>query len=61
MLAEQDAGLFDEPTQPPTPQPAPPPGEPTSSGDIDVFAGLAGTDTTAGVNTAPQIIARDDA
>jgi len=35
MLAEQDAGLFDEPRQPPATQPAPPPGAPTSSGDLD--------------------------
>jgi hypothetical protein len=46
---------------PPTPQPAPPPEPPTSSGDIDVFAGLAGDVETAGVNSSPQIIARDDA
>ena len=43
MLAEQDAGLFDEPKQPPTTQPAPPPAAPTSSGDIDFNAGLAGS------------------
>lgn len=41
------------------PQPAATPGEPTSSGGIDPFAGLAGTDN-AGVNTAPQLIAQDD-
>jgi hypothetical protein len=34
MLAEQDAGLFDDPAQPPAPQPATPPGAPTSSGDL---------------------------
>jgi hypothetical protein len=43
MLAEQDAGLFDEPKQPPTTQPVPPPAAPTSSGDIDFNAGLAGS------------------
>ena len=43
MLAEQDAGLFDEPKQPPATQPAPPPAAPTSSGDIDYNAGLAGS------------------
>ena len=43
MLAEQDAGLFDEPKQPPTTQPAAPPAAPTSSGSIDYNAGLAGT------------------
>jgi hypothetical protein len=43
MLAEQDAGLFDEAPQPPTTQPAPPPEAPTSSGDIDFNAGLAGS------------------
>jgi hypothetical protein len=56
MLAEQDAGLFDE--APPTTQPAPPPASPTSSGDIDFNAGLAGSGET--VATAPQQIARDD-
>ena len=56
MLAEQDAGLFDE--APPTPQPAPPPEPPTSSGDIDYNAGLAGSGEA--VATAPQEIARDD-
>jgi hypothetical protein len=53
MLAEQDAGLFDEPKQPPTTQPAPPPAPPTSSGDIDYNAGLAGTD---GTNAAPPVL-----
>jgi hypothetical protein len=56
LLAEQDAGLFDE--APPTTQPAPPPEPPTSSGDIDVFAGLAGSGEI--VATPPQQIARDD-
>jgi hypothetical protein len=60
MLAEQDAGLFDEPNQPPTPQPANPPEPPESSGDIDVFAGLAGTDPGS-TSQGPQIIAKDDA
>ena len=52
---------------PPTPQPAAPPGNPTSSGDIDVFAGLAGTAPPASgggsgeiVATPPQLIAQDD-
>ena len=58
MLAEQDAGLFDEPKQPPTTQPAPPPEAPTSSGDIDFNAGLAGSGEV--VATPPQQIARDD-
>lgn len=58
MLAEQDAGLFDAPKQPPTTQPAPPPEAPTSSGDIDYNAGLAGSGEV--VATAPQQIARDD-
>jgi len=56
MLAEQDAGLFDE--APPTTQPAPPPEAPTSSGDIDFNAGLAGSGEV--VATPPQQIARDD-
>jgi len=47
--------------QPATPQPAAPPEAPTSSGDIDYNAGLAGDDTGAGVNTQPQLIAQDDA
>ena len=34
MLAEQDAGLFDEPKQPQTAQPAAPPGAPESTGAI---------------------------
>jgi len=58
MLAEQDAGLFDETPQPPTTQPAPPPEAPTSSGDIDYNAGLAGAGEE--VATPPQQIARDD-
>jgi len=58
LLAEQDAGLFDEPKQPPTTQPAPPPEPPTSSGDIDFNAGLAGSGEI--VATPPQQIARDD-
>jgi len=60
MLAAQDAGLFDEPTQPPTPQPSAPPEAPTSSGDIEFAAGLAGDNTEAGVNSSPQLIAQDD-
>jgi hypothetical protein len=52
MLAAQDAGLFDEPKQPPTTQPAPPPGSPTSSGGIDFNAGLAGSGEV--IATPPQ-------
>ena len=52
---------IDVENNPPTPQPSAPPGDPTSTGDIDVFAGLAGDDTGAGVNTSPQLIAQDDA
>lgn len=44
-----------------SPQPAAPPEAPTSSGDIDYNAGLAGNDTDAGVNSEPQFIAKDDA
>jgi hypothetical protein len=44
---------------PPDPQPAPPPEPPTSSGDIDFSAGLAGSGEE--VATPPQQIARDDA
>ena len=58
MLAEQDAGLFDDPKQPPTTQPSPLPEPPTSSGDIDYNAGLAGSGEA--VATPPQQIARDD-
>ena len=56
MLAEQDAGLFNE--APPTTQPAPPPEPPTSSGGIDYNAGLAGSGEV--VATPPQQIARDE-
>jgi hypothetical protein len=45
----------------PSPQPSAEPGDPTSTGDIDYNAGLAGDDTAAGVNTEPQLIAQDDA
>jgi hypothetical protein len=45
----------------PSPQPSEEPGDPTSTGDIDYNAGLAGDDTGAGVNTEPQLIAQDDA
>jgi hypothetical protein len=58
MLAEQDAGLFDEPTQPPTPQPAEPPADPTSPGDIDYEAGLAGTDPGT-TSATPQIMNKE--
>jgi hypothetical protein len=53
----QDGGFYGTPS----PQPASPPAEPTSSGDIDYNAGLAGTDTQAGVNSQAQEIAKDDA
>jgi hypothetical protein len=52
LLAAQDAGLFDDPAQPPTTQPAPPPAAPTSPGDIDFNAGLAGSGEI--VATPPQ-------
>lgn len=42
----------------PSPQPSPPAEDPTSSGDIDVFAGLSGSE--AGQQSTPQLIARDD-
>jgi hypothetical protein len=58
MLAEQDAGLFDEPKQPPTTQPATPPEPPTSSGDIDYNTGLASAGEE--VATPPQDIVKDD-
>jgi hypothetical protein len=56
MLAEQDAGLFDEPKQPPTPQPAPPPGAPTSNGDVTP------ADTTAPQNasTTDKVVANEE-
>jgi hypothetical protein len=44
----------------PSPQPAGEPEAPTSNGDIDVFAGLAGTDPTAPTSESSQIIAQDD-
>jgi hypothetical protein len=43
-----------------TPQPAAEPEPPTSPGDIDYAAGLAGTDPGA-TSEAPQLIAQDDA
>jgi hypothetical protein len=43
----------------PSPQPAAPPAPPTSSGDIDYNAGLAGTSPGA-TSTPPQQIAKDD-
>jgi hypothetical protein len=58
LLAEQDAGLFDE--TPPTTQPAAPPAAPTSSGDIDFNAGLAGTSSGEAVATPPQDIVKDE-
>jgi hypothetical protein len=50
LLAEQDAGLFDEAT--PAPQPAPQPAPPTSSGDIDYST------ESALIPTAPTPTAR---
>ena len=50
----QDGGFYG--TQ--TPQPSPAPEPPTSSGDIDVFAGLS--DSEVGQQSTPQFIARDD-
>lgn len=41
------------------PEPADPPEPPTSSGDIDVFAGLSSPVDNV-VNTPPQLIAKDD-
>jgi hypothetical protein len=58
MLAAQDAGLFDEPAQPQTVQPSAAPKEPTSSGDIDFNAGLAGTDPGA-TSAGPQNMNRE--
>jgi hypothetical protein len=45
-----------------SPQPATPPEAPTSSGDIDYNAGLAGTDpgTVGTTSSSPQLIAQDD-
>jgi hypothetical protein len=54
------AAEVDEDVVPPSPQPASPPEPPGSSGDIDVFAGLAGTDPGS-TSQGPQIIAKDDA
>jgi hypothetical protein len=50
LLAEQDAGLFDE--APPTPRPAPPPQPATSNGDIDYST------ASALVPTAPTPVPR---
>jgi hypothetical protein len=52
---EEDLQFQDNP---PLPQPSPPPEDPTSSGDIDVFAGLS--DFEVGQQSTPQFIARDD-
>ena len=60
QVAEQPNDVNGE-NDPPTPQPAAPPGNPTSTGDIDYNAGLAGDVQIAGVNSEPQVIARDDA
>ena len=48
------------PEAPAEPQPENPPEAPTSTGDIDVFAGLSGTDP-GGTSEGPQLIAKDDA
>jgi hypothetical protein len=53
MLAEQDAGLFDEPKQPPTPQPAAQPAAPTSSGDIQPTSPSAGQTSPFAGQTSP--------
>lgn len=58
LLAEQDAGLFDEAT--PAPQPALPPTPPTSTGDIDFSSESALIPTAPEVPNPPQLIARDD-
>ena len=50
---------FDAAEAPANPQPANPPGNPTSSGDIDYNAGLAGTDPGA-TSSPQQVIAQDD-
>jgi hypothetical protein len=60
VLAEESTDTGDE-NGIPSPQPSAEPGDPTSTGDIDYSAGLAGDDTGAGVNTEPQLIAQDDA
>jgi hypothetical protein len=52
------AAEVDEDFALPSPQPAPPPEAPTSNGDIDFNAGLAGSGEV--VATPPQLIARDD-
>lgn len=44
----------------PEPQPSLPPEEPTSDGDIEYFAGFTDTIEEGGVNSEPQLIARDD-
>jgi hypothetical protein len=44
----------------PSPQPAAEPEDPTSNGDVDVFAGLAGTDPAEPTSEPSQIIAQDD-
>jgi hypothetical protein len=54
------AAEVDEDVALPSTQPAPPPEAPTSSGDIDFNAGLAGTSSGEIVATPPQQIARDD-
>jgi hypothetical protein len=55
-----DADVVDGENDPASPQPSAPPGDPTSTGNIDYNAGLAGDDTGAGVNSEPQLIAQDD-
>ena len=56
-----DTENVDGENDPASPQPAAEPEDPTSTGDIDYSAGLAEDNAEAGVNSEPQIIARDDA
>ena len=59
--SDTDPDNVDGLNDPSTPQPSAPPGDPTSTGDIDYNAGLAGDVQIAGTDTAPQLIAQDDA
>jgi hypothetical protein len=74
LLAEQDAGLFDEPSKPATPQPAAPPKPAASSGEIEQlsFGSLANNISSGftafndnlnarltGLNKPPQKINRE--
>jgi hypothetical protein len=56
-----DTENVDGENDPASPQPSAEPEDPTSTGSIDYSAGLAGDNAEAGVNSEPQIIARDDA